>query len=106
MANTNGATDVAKTPSKDQDANGQAEPTEEEGANGQLPDSTCTCRRNTSIKKKLIMCRHLPNQDQAAPRALRNAYDGPHTIPMNHVKKLTMVDFNGGASARFAPIHH
>jgi hypothetical protein len=38
MANTNGAVEVAKTPSKDQDANGQVEPTEEEGA-GQLPDS-------------------------------------------------------------------
>ena len=42
MANTNGAEEVAKTPSKEQDADGQAEPSEEEGANGQLPDSMCS----------------------------------------------------------------
>ena len=41
MANINGATEVAKTPSKEQDADGQVEPAEEEGANGQLPDSMC-----------------------------------------------------------------
>lgn len=38
MTNTNGPTEVAKTPSKEQDGNGQVET--EEGANGQLPDST------------------------------------------------------------------
>jgi hypothetical protein len=41
MANTNGTAEVAKTPSKEQDASEQAEATEEEGANGQLPDSMC-----------------------------------------------------------------
>jgi len=44
MANTNGAAEVAKAPSNDQDANGQAEQTEEEGANGQQPDSMCNGR--------------------------------------------------------------
>jgi protein TIF31 len=39
MANVNGTAEVAKTPSKEQDANEQVEATEEEGANGQLPDS-------------------------------------------------------------------
>lgn len=39
MANIGGTTEVAKTPSKEQDVNGQVETTEEEGANGQLPDS-------------------------------------------------------------------
>lgn len=41
MANVSGVAEVAKTPSKEQDASGQVEPTEEEGANGQLPDSMC-----------------------------------------------------------------
>jgi protein TIF31 len=52
------------------------------------------------------MARHLPNQDQTAPRALRNAHDGPHTLPRYHVKKLTRVDLNGRASARSPPVHH
>ena len=39
VANVNGATEVAKTPSKEQDVNGQVEAKDEEGANGQLPDS-------------------------------------------------------------------
>lgn len=38
MTNTIGSTEVAKTPSKEQDVDGQVE-NEEEGANGQLPDS-------------------------------------------------------------------
>ncbi|KAF2032384.1 hypothetical protein EK21DRAFT_61165 [Setomelanomma holmii] len=39
MANINGATEAATTPSKEQDAEGQVEQTEEEGANGQQPDN-------------------------------------------------------------------
>jgi hypothetical protein len=38
MANVNGTAEVATTPSKEQDAT-EVEATEEEGANGQLPDS-------------------------------------------------------------------
>jgi hypothetical protein len=38
MTNTNGPAEVAKTPSKEQDGDGQVE--NEEGANGGLPDST------------------------------------------------------------------
>jgi hypothetical protein len=38
MANINGSAEVATTPSKEQDAT-EVEATEEEGANGQLPDS-------------------------------------------------------------------
>jgi hypothetical protein len=39
MANVNGSPEVAETPSKEQHVNGQVEPKDEEGANGQLPDS-------------------------------------------------------------------
>lgn len=39
MANTNGIPEVAKTPSKDQNENASVEATEEEGVNGQQPDS-------------------------------------------------------------------
>lgn len=41
MANLNGTAEAATTPSTEQHADAQAEPTEEEGANGQQPDSTC-----------------------------------------------------------------
>lgn len=42
MANLNGATEAATAPTKEQqDASGPVEPTEEEGANGQQPDSEC-----------------------------------------------------------------
>lgn len=41
MANTNVTAEVAQTPSKEQDVNGEVEATEEDGANGQLPDSKC-----------------------------------------------------------------
>jgi hypothetical protein len=74
MANSSGTTEVANTPSKEQDANanGQVEATEEEGANGQLPDSTSSQNRASYIQEQQLttMDRHLPNQDQAAPRAL------------------------------------
>ncbi|EAT77883.2 hypothetical protein SNOG_14691 [Parastagonospora nodorum SN15] len=39
MANSNVTTEVAQTPSKEQDVNGEVEATEEDGANGQLPDN-------------------------------------------------------------------
>jgi hypothetical protein len=39
MANGNATTEVEKTPSKDVTAEGQTEATEEDGANGQQPDS-------------------------------------------------------------------
>jgi hypothetical protein len=39
MADINGAAEVAKAPSSEQDANVQVEQTDEEGANGQPPDS-------------------------------------------------------------------
>jgi hypothetical protein len=41
------------------------------------------------------MHRHLPNQDQAASRALRDPDDGPHTISLRHDIKLTVVDIDG-----------
>jgi hypothetical protein len=39
MANNNGIPEVDKTPSKDVTQDGQTEGTQEEGANGQQPDS-------------------------------------------------------------------
>jgi hypothetical protein len=39
MADSSGTTEVAKTPTKEQDASEQPETNDEEGANGQLPDS-------------------------------------------------------------------
>jgi hypothetical protein len=39
MANSSDTTEVAKTPTKEQDASEQPETNDEEGANGQLPDS-------------------------------------------------------------------
>jgi hypothetical protein len=62
MANILGTTEVAQTPSKEQDADGQVETTEEEGANGQLPDSMSS-RMPIHACSKLTMLRHLPNQD-------------------------------------------
>jgi hypothetical protein len=44
---------------------------------------------------ELTMHRHLPNQDQAASRALRDPDDGPHTISLRHDIKLTVVDIDG-----------
>jgi len=41
MANSNGTAEVAKTPTKEQNVDGQADGAEEEGANGQMPDSMC-----------------------------------------------------------------
>jgi hypothetical protein len=41
MANINGTAEVAQTPSKEQNANGQEEAAEEDGVDGQLPDSMC-----------------------------------------------------------------
>lgn len=78
MANTNGAAEVAGTPSKEQDANGQAEQTEEEGANGQQPDST-PIGGYREWGENADGRRHLQHQDQAPSRAVRDAHDGPHT---------------------------
>lgn len=39
MANVNFTAEVAQTASKEQDVKGEVEATEENGANGQLPDS-------------------------------------------------------------------
>lgn len=41
MTNHNGAAEVATTPSKEQNAEGQVDGADEEGANGQQPDSMC-----------------------------------------------------------------
>jgi hypothetical protein len=41
MANHNANTDVATAPSKEQEVNGQNEAAEEDGVNGQQPDSMC-----------------------------------------------------------------
>jgi hypothetical protein len=41
MANINGTTEFAQTPSEEQNANGQEATAEEDGVNGQLPDSMC-----------------------------------------------------------------
>jgi hypothetical protein len=104
MANTNGA-EVAQTPSKEQDADGQAESTGEKGANGQQPDSTCN-RRVIIWERRLTMCRHLPGQHQAAPRALRDANDGPHSTSQYTNMQLTVADLDGRAGAGPPPVHH
>lgn len=75
MANRNGDTDVATTPSKEQEVNGQNEATEEDGVNGQQPDSMCSCMFGLP-RKELMVYRHFPGHHQASSRAIRDANDG------------------------------
>lgn len=43
MANLNGAAEVAKTPTTEQNAGTEADPAEEQDVNGQQPDSMFNC---------------------------------------------------------------